>query len=203
MSCPVDWRLAAAAAGADDDAAAHAEACARCRALVAEQRATSELARRLRPPTLSRGAREELAAAVMAGTIPAPHNRRTFAVAGATLVLAATLVLVVLGQRTVPEQPASHDEARIAAPATTSPSAPSVSIASGRAEVTAHDGVIVETHVLAGSAVVTDSGKSVVVHAGHVWKREQPVPPPPPPPPAPPEPETSLAAFREGWQARD
>jgi len=190
VSCPVEWRLAAAASGADEIAAAHAETCERCRDVVADQRATSELARRMRAPALSRGAREELAAAVMAGTIPAPRNRRAFAVAAASLVLAATLALVVLGHRAPPEQPA-------AAPA------PSVPIASGRTET--HDDVV-ETRVLAGSAVATDSRKSVVVHAGHA-KREEPAPVPAPAPaqpsPPPPEPDTSLAAFREGWTARD
>ena len=203
MSCPVEWRLAAAASGADDDAFAHTAVCERCRALVADQRATSELARRLRPPVLSPSARAEIAVAVMAGTIPQPQGRRGVAVMGATVVLAAAIALLVRGPRTVREQQAPGDEARITAPVAATAPGPEVSIASGRAEVTAQDGVIVETHVLAGSAVVSDAGKSVVVHAGHVWKREAPAPSPPPPPPAPPQPATSLAAFREGWTARD
>jgi hypothetical protein len=197
MSCPADWRLAAAASDADDEAAAHAEACDRCHALVAEQRATAGLARRLPVPSLSPSVREELAVAVTAGTVPSPGGRRAYAVVGGTVVLAAALALVVRGQQP-PIEPPAQDEARIGASATSTPG-PAVSITSGRAEVLAHDGVIVETHVLAGSAVVTDSGHRVVVNAGHVWKRETARPPEPPPP----EPATSLAAFREGWAARD
>jgi hypothetical protein len=171
--------------------------------VIADQRATSELAKRLRTPVLTQSARDELAVAMMAGTIPGAHDRRALAVAGAMVVLAAALALVVLGQRSTRELPAHVDDPRTAALSVTSTPGPAVSIASGRAEITAHDGVIVETDVLAGSAVVTDAGKSVIVRAGHIWKREQPATAPAPPPPLPAEPESSLAAFRDGWNARD
>lgn len=69
-----------------------------------------------------------------------------------------------------------------------------VVIARSRAKVVARRGVIVTTHVFAGTAQVTANGRSHVVDAGDVWTRE-------------PEPAVeaapggdALAAFRDGWE---
>jgi hypothetical protein len=70
-----------------------------------------------------------------------------------------------------------------------------VTIAGSRAKIVARGGVIVTTHVFAGTAQVTANGRSLVVDGGDVWMRE---------------PEVnrdehriadSLAAFRTGWEA--
>jgi TolA-binding protein len=69
-----------------------------------------------------------------------------------------------------------------------------VMIAASRAKVVARRGVIVTTHVFAGTANVTTNGRSQVIDAGDVWMR--------PPEPKPiPESTDSLAAFRRGWEA--
>jgi TolA-binding protein len=70
-----------------------------------------------------------------------------------------------------------------------------VAVTSSRAVVVARAGVIVTARVFAGSAQVTAAGKRVVIDAGDVWRREAPI-----------ErtdngPTTSLAAFRQGWEA--
>jgi hypothetical protein len=67
-----------------------------------------------------------------------------------------------------------------------------VTIASSRAKVIARQGVIVTTHVFAGTAQVTANGRSHVVDAGDVWLRE--------PEATPPQGDDSLAAFRTGWE---
>jgi hypothetical protein len=72
-----------------------------------------------------------------------------------------------------------------------------VTIASSRAEVVARHGVIVTTHVFAGTAEVSANGRSQVIDAGDVWMRD---------PERPQVPATqakvgdSLAAFRIGWE---
>ncbi len=69
-----------------------------------------------------------------------------------------------------------------------------VTIASSRAKVVARQGVIVTTHVFAGTAQVTTNGRSLVVDAGDVWMRE------PEASAALPPANDSLAAFRSGWE---
>jgi len=70
-----------------------------------------------------------------------------------------------------------------------------VTVTGARAKVVARRGVIVTTHVFAGTAHVTAAGRSEVIDAGDVWMR-------------PPEETTeanraavSLSAFRVGWEA--
>jgi hypothetical protein len=71
-----------------------------------------------------------------------------------------------------------------------------VMIASSRAKVVARGGVIVTTHVFAGTAQVTTSGGRLqVIDAGDVWMR-----PPEPTLAAEPIAIDSLAAFRLGWE---
>lgn len=67
-----------------------------------------------------------------------------------------------------------------------------VTIASSRAKVVARRGVIVTTHVFAGSAQVTSNGRSHVIDAGDVWLRD--------PEPVQPRTDDALAAFRTGWE---
>lgn len=69
-----------------------------------------------------------------------------------------------------------------------------VRIASSRAKVVARRGVIVTTHVFAGSAQITKRGQLQVIEAGDVWVREPEVAAAPSPA------EDSLAAFRTGWE---
>jgi hypothetical protein len=70
-----------------------------------------------------------------------------------------------------------------------------VTIASSRAKVVARHGVIVTTHVFAGTAEVTANGRSRVIDAGDVWMREPEASPTETPA------NDSLAAFRQGWEA--
>jgi TolA-binding protein len=72
-----------------------------------------------------------------------------------------------------------------------------VVIASSRAKVVARGGVIVTTHVFAGTAqVTTTGGRMQVIDAGDVWMRQ-----PDPTPAAEAIPATdSLSAFRLGWE---
>jgi uncharacterized cupin superfamily protein len=70
-----------------------------------------------------------------------------------------------------------------------------VMIAASRATVVARRGVIVTTHVFAGTANVTTNGRSQVIDAGDVWMRPADAPKPIP------EVTDSLAAFRRGWEA--
>jgi hypothetical protein len=67
-----------------------------------------------------------------------------------------------------------------------------VTISSSRAKVIARQGVIVTTHVFAGTAQITANGRSRVIDAGDVWTRE--------PEAAPPQSDDSLAGFRTGWE---
>jgi hypothetical protein len=69
-----------------------------------------------------------------------------------------------------------------------------VMIVASRAKVVARRGVIVTTHVFAGTASVTTNGRVQVIDAGDVWMR--------PPEPKPISQATdSLASFRRGWEA--
>jgi hypothetical protein len=69
-----------------------------------------------------------------------------------------------------------------------------VTIASSRVKVIARRGVIVTTHVFAGTAEVSSNGRSQVIDAGDVWMRA------PEPTPAQVKAGDSLAAFRVGWE---
>jgi hypothetical protein len=76
-----------------------------------------------------------------------------------------------------------------------------VTIASSRAKIVARSGVIVTTHVFAGTAqVTTNGGRLQVIDAGDVWMRQ----PDPVPAAAPTAPviaaSDSMAAFRLGWE---
>lgn len=97
MTCPAPERLAAAVAGEDDHALAHAATCAACGGSVLAQQ---ELVGALRgmsitPPTPAR--RDELAAEVMARAdrLVAPR-RRWWAAPGAALAAAAAIIVVVV-----------------------------------------------------------------------------------------------------------
>jgi hypothetical protein len=73
-----------------------------------------------------------------------------------------------------------------------------VTIASSRATVVARGGVIVTTHVFAGTAhVTTNGGRAQVIDAGDVWMR----PPEPTPVVEPVAASDSMSAFRIGWEA--
>jgi TolA-binding protein len=69
-----------------------------------------------------------------------------------------------------------------------------VRIASSRAKVVARRGVIVTTHVFAGTAQIASRGKFQVIEAGDVWMRESEVEA------RPSAASDSLAAFRTGWE---
>lgn len=70
-----------------------------------------------------------------------------------------------------------------------------VVITSSRAKVVARQGVIVTTHVFAGTAQVTSKGRSVVIASGDVWMRD-----PEAKHEAAAAPGDSLASFRQGWE---
>jgi TolA-binding protein len=70
-----------------------------------------------------------------------------------------------------------------------------VTLASSRAKVVARSGVIVTTHVFAGTAQVTNGGRLQVIDAGDVWMRQ-----PDAAPAEPIVPTDSMAAFRLGWE---
>jgi hypothetical protein len=72
-----------------------------------------------------------------------------------------------------------------------------VVITSSRAKVVARRGVIVTTHVFAGTAQVTSKGRSVVIASGDVWMRD---PEAATPHEAAAAPGDSLASFRQGWE---
>ena len=80
-----------------------------------------------------------------------------------------------------------------------------VTITGSRAKVVARRGVIVTTHVFAGTASVTTKGKSHVIDAGDVWMREAERAVAEPEAKTPKldtsKPAQSLDAFRIGWEA--
>jgi len=99
-ACP-PLELIAKVAGepADAETVAHLASCARCAALIAEQREVRDLARSASVPMLARGRRLELAAEVMARADAAPRRRRVVRVAtGVTIAvaLAAAVIAIVL-----------------------------------------------------------------------------------------------------------
>lgn len=121
MSCVALEQLAAVATGEEVPGVLdHARACARCSALVDEQRSIHQLARTLRPPRLPTDRRAELAAEVMAlAEAPRRHSwlakreNRRFAIAGAVgLAVAAALLIVATWSRSderLPIAPIAHD----------------------------------------------------------------------------------------------
>ena len=225
MRCPAAWRLAAAASGEDPEATGHAEGCARCAAVLADQGAVIAVARRLDPPVLRAAAQAELAAAIVASVEPPP--RRSWWLAGGAAGLAVAAAIAVVATRTtapeIPPAPAAtlalppppatavaHVEPPPPRPATialregkVAIDAPGpidvvergavVAVASGRAELHARNGVFVMVRVFAGSVVLAERGKPIVIMSGDVWVRPQPK--------APAEPASSLALFRTGWEA--
>jgi hypothetical protein len=94
VNCLSVERLAAAAAGEDREATAHALECPACRARFDEQRALRRLAGALTPPPLTAPARDRLTDGVMARVALSTPNRHRVArvawVAAAALVLCAT-----------------------------------------------------------------------------------------------------------------
>jgi hypothetical protein len=93
MTCPLIERLAAAAAGEDPRAAAHAATCTACAGILAEHRELRTLARELPAPALTADQRSELAAEVLArAELPVHRGARIVvyaAVAAAALIAAA------------------------------------------------------------------------------------------------------------------
>jgi hypothetical protein len=102
MSCHSFEELAAIATGKGDDV--HAATCARCAALIEEQRAIRALARSLRPPTLEADRRVMLAAEIMAAA-DAPPRRRTRLAIGLGLGAAAAAAIVFVVRASVPASP--------------------------------------------------------------------------------------------------
>ena len=70
-----------------------------------------------------------------------------------------------------------------------------VTLTGSRAKLVARRGVLVTTHVFAGTAHVTANGRSQVIDAGDVWMREEE------PKPVESAASDSLASFRTGWEA--
>ncbi len=147
MSCVALEQLAAAATGDDSPAAlatlGHAAACARCAALLDEQRSVRTLASALRPPRLATDRRAELAAEVMAVSDAAPRRPWRFALAGGVgLAVAAAILIVATRPRLddrIPNAPLAHDlpvieiphRAAAAEPPAVEVSEPSASISAG------------------------------------------------------------------------
>jgi len=243
-----------AAEGRCGSIADHVDSCARCAALVAEQRAIGELARGLPPPALSTRRRAAILAEVLAAS-EVPVRRSRFLPITGGLAVAATVAAVLLARREAPPVPVAAAPVPLPAPVVT-PAPPvrpaptpapvvtaptkvaaevagtatftrasvakrdtlrlgegeividardrepvaviardtTIAIANARVSVTAHRGVIVATRVFAGSVEVTSGAAHRVLETGEVWSRPLDLPPAS-------AAATSLAAFRDGWEA--
>jgi len=96
-TCPAPEQLAAAASGEDDAVAMHAEACASCGPLLAEQRSMSALLRHLPAPPLVGDQRRTLEALMQARLDEPVSARRRFPVTvGIVAVAAAATVAIVM-----------------------------------------------------------------------------------------------------------
>jgi len=103
MSCVALEQLAAAAAGEDEDALAHARACARCAALIGDQQTMRSLARSLPRPELDLDHRTVLAAELMARADALPRRRTRLVVGlGAALAAAAATIALVVRVASTP-----------------------------------------------------------------------------------------------------
>lgn len=111
-ACPPLERVAAAATTVDDELVAHARDCARCQALVDEQRAMRSLVAGLAAPPLPRARREAISAEVMArADLLAPPRRggrriRTLAGLGLAAVAAAGIAAWMTDRGTTTTVPA-------------------------------------------------------------------------------------------------
>ena len=95
--CPTPEQIAAAASGEDDAVATHAEDCASCGPLLAEQRDTATLLRRLPAPPLVGDQRRTLEALMRARLDePVPARRRFPVTVGIVAVAAAATVAIVM-----------------------------------------------------------------------------------------------------------
>lgn len=104
MMCPAPERLAAAVAGEDEDALAHAATCAACGECVVAQQELVGALRGMPIATLTPARRDELAAEVIARAdrLGAPR-RRWWALPGAALAAAAAALVVVVARAPAPE----------------------------------------------------------------------------------------------------
>lgn len=116
-----------------------------------------------------------------------------------------------IGARFVREIGTDHDiielsdgeitiDARDTAPTVVRLAGTAIRVADAKVTVRAKRGALAMVSVFAGSVEMASGAKSTVVSAGTIW--EAPAEPPPAPPaPAIHDAESSLAAFRDGWNA--
>lgn len=106
MSCPERERLAAAAAGEDNEAAEHALSCAVCRGVLDDQRAMRRQLAGVVTPPLANADRERMAAGIMAQLDAQPVGRRaSSALRGGLFAAAAVLIIGAVGLLVGARQP--------------------------------------------------------------------------------------------------
>jgi hypothetical protein len=124
VSCPSSDRLAAAASGEDEVALVHAEDCARCAAVLAEQADVVALSKRLPAPPLV-GART-LAALVQAHVDVEPPRRTPWRWIAPVLLGAAAAAVVAIALRDRDSQLHAFDVSQLLPPPVVAPKPPDV-----------------------------------------------------------------------------